>query len=77
MMVIHGLTLEEQQNNMLKEKLIENELIKIAGKTGLTHLLLKAKQIRTKSTKGTYQLKINQMQLIDFIDDVDEEQHRQ
>jgi hypothetical protein len=29
---------------MLKEKLIENELIKIAGKTGLTHLLLKAKQ---------------------------------
>ena len=67
--------LEEQQNNMLKEKLIENELIKIAGKTGLTHLLLKGKRSGLRTPKEP-SVEDNPDSIKDFIDDVDEEQQR-
>ena len=68
--------LEEQQNNMLKEKLIENELMKIARKTGLTHLLLKAKRSGSRvSSDQTVEDRPDAVN--DYIDDVDEEQQRQ
>ena len=66
--------LEEQENNILKEKLIQQQLITLSKEKGLTHRLLLSRSDNSTPKEASVEDKEDSIK--DFMDEIDEEQSR-